>query len=69
MASSGEPNTWRFMGAGLELAGVIGIMAAIGCGVDRWLGTDPWGVMIGSTIGLVGGLYNLIKAVIKANED
>lgn len=69
MASSREPNIWRFMGAGLELAGVIGVMAAAGYGIDQWLGTDPWGVMIGATIGLAGGLYNLIKAVIEANKD
>ncbi|MBI1369695.1 MAG: hypothetical protein GC162_13700 [Planctomycetes bacterium] len=68
MPEQPEPSPWRFMGAGLELAGVIGLMAAIGYGIDRYFGSDPWGVMIGACLGLVGGLYNLIKMVKQLND-
>jgi ATP synthase protein I len=58
----------RFLGAGMELAGAVGGMALIGYALDHWLGTEPWGVVIGATLGIIGGLYNLVKQVTQENR-
>lgn len=51
-----------FASAGVEMAGGIGLFALLGWLVDRWLGTDPWGLVTGAVLGLVGGMYLIIKA-------
>ena len=69
MPSNGQPSPWRFAGVGLELAGVVAVLALIGHGLDRWWGSHPWGVLGGSMLGIVGGLYNLVKQVIREGDD
>ncbi|MFW6335941.1 MAG: AtpZ/AtpI family protein [Phycisphaeraceae bacterium] len=49
-------------GAGAEMAGGILMFAGIGYLVDRWLGTWPWGVLVGCLLGLFGGMYLVIQA-------
>lgn len=68
MPSQREPNPWRYAGAGLELAGAVGVLALIGYGLDRWWDTEPWFFLGGATVGIVGGLYNLIKGVMDDNK-
>jgi F0F1-type ATP synthase assembly protein I len=58
-----DPSPMRFAGVGMELTGAVLGMALIGYGIDRWRGSEPWGVVIGSTLGLVGGLYNIVRTV------
>jgi F0F1-type ATP synthase assembly protein I len=50
--------------AGFEIAAAVGGFAALGWWIDRRRGTAPWGLLIGALLGLVGGLYNLIKAAL-----
>ncbi|MCL4838225.1 MAG: AtpZ/AtpI family protein [Thermoanaerobaculia bacterium] len=59
----------RLANAGFELAAAIGGFALLGWWVDRQRGSQPWGVLIGALLGLVGGLYNLIKASLRAAEE
>ncbi len=68
MPDQPQPNPWRHAGAGLELAGVVGVLAWIGYGLDRWWGTQPWCFIGGATVGIVGGLYNLVKSVLRNNQ-
>lgn len=63
-----SPNPAELAGIGLELAGAVGAMALLGYLVDRWLGTGPWGVVVGAMLGVAGGLYNLIKRALKENR-
>ena len=63
-----EPNPLRFIGVGVELAGAVGGMALLGYAFDQWKGTEPWGVLVGSMLGVVGGLYNLVKKVTQENR-
>jgi F0F1-type ATP synthase assembly protein I len=61
---------------GAHLA-MVGLQVAIGVGlgyvVGRWLdhryGWGSRGVVIGSMLGLAGGLYLLIKDAIRINKD
>lgn len=69
MAPPPKSNPLRHVGLGLELAGAVGLMALIGYGIDRWQDTAPWGLVIMASLGIVGGLYNLVKDAIRSNRD
>jgi F0F1-type ATP synthase assembly protein I len=55
-------------GAGFEIAAAVGGFAALGWWYDREQGTSPRGLLIGATLGLVGGLYNLIRSALRAGR-
>jgi F0F1-type ATP synthase assembly protein I len=59
----------RYSGVGLELAGATAGLALVGYWVDRHFGSQPWGFLAGVIIGLVGGLYNLIRESLAAVRD
>jgi F0F1-type ATP synthase assembly protein I len=42
---------------GAELVSAIAVWTGIGWLADRWLGTDPWLLIIGALIGNAAGLY------------
>ena len=59
----------RLANAGFELAAAIGGFTLVGYWVDRHYGTAPRGVLVGALLGLVGGLYNQIKASLTAASE
>jgi ATP synthase protein I len=63
------PGWVRYSGVGLELAGATAGLALIGYWVDRHFGTGPWGILVGVVVGIVGGLYNLIKESLAAIHE
>jgi F0F1-type ATP synthase assembly protein I len=63
------PGWVRYSGVGLELAGATAGLALIGYWIDGKFGTSPWGILGGVTIGIVGGLYNLIRESMAAIRD
>ncbi|HVZ20303.1 MAG TPA: AtpZ/AtpI family protein [Vicinamibacterales bacterium] len=63
------PGWVRYSGVGLELAGAIAGFALIGYWVDGKFGTSPWGMLGGVVLGLVGGLYNLVKESLAAMRE
>ena len=50
-------------GASYGLIGAIILLGGIGYGIDRWLGSSPWGLLIGLALGLVVGFYGLARMV------
>jgi F0F1-type ATP synthase assembly protein I len=54
--------------AGFEIAAAVGGFAALGWWFDRARGTAPWGLLVGALLGLIGGLYNLIRASLAAGR-
>lgn len=54
---------------GLELAGAMAGLALLGYWIDSRFGTHPWGMLSGVVIGLVGGLYNLVKQSLDAMRE
>jgi F0F1-type ATP synthase assembly protein I len=54
----------QLAGLGVELAGAVGGGCLLGYWVDCRFGTQPWGLVIGASVGIVGGLYNLVRKAV-----
>jgi len=65
----GSPGWIRYAGLGLEMAGAIGGFAFAGHWIDGHFATAPWGIVVGVILGLVGGLYNLVRQSLAAFRD
>jgi F0F1-type ATP synthase assembly protein I len=63
------PGWVRYSSVGLELAGAIGGLALVGYWIDHRFGTQPWGILGGVVIGMVGGLYNLVRESLAAVQE
>jgi F0F1-type ATP synthase assembly protein I len=63
------PGWIRYSGVGLELAGATAGLALVGLWIDRRFGTSPWGIIGGLVIGIVGGLYNLVRQSLDAIRE
>ena len=63
------PGWVRYSGVGLELAGATAGLALVGYWIDGKYGTAPWGILAGVIIGIVGGLYNMVKESLKAIRE
>ena len=48
-------------GAVTLLIGAILIFLAIGWGVDKFLNTSPWGIVVGIILGAIIGFYQFIR--------
>lgn len=59
----------RVAGSGVELAAAVGGFAALGLLWDRHRGSSPWGLLTGMVLGLIGGLYNLVKSSLAASKE
>jgi F0F1-type ATP synthase assembly protein I len=55
---------------GLELAAAIVGLTLVGLWVDHQFGTGRKGVMIGATLGVIGGFYNFLRqALLLARQN
>ena len=58
-----EAGQWhKLSGAGVEFAVAVGLGAAAGYGLDKWLSTAPWLLIAGVFLGFAAGLFVLIRA-------
>ena len=64
-----DASQFKYMGIGFEFAGSVIILAAVGYFVDRHWNVGPWGVLIGSLVGIVTGMYVLLKETLKISKD
>jgi len=63
------PSWVKYSGAGLELAGATAGLSLVGYWLDKKFGTTPWFLIAGVFIGIVGGLYNLVKESMAAIRE
>lgn len=61
LETSGRRDAVRLAGLGFELAASVAGFCLVGHAIDKMQGTYPWGVVGGSILGMIGGLYNLIR--------
>jgi len=59
----------KLSGLGVELAAAVGGFALVGYWWDRHFGTSPWGLVISSLLGIVGGLYNVVRQTLSASKE
>jgi len=64
------PDSWRKLsGIGVELAAAVAGFALLGYWWDRHFKTEPWGLVIAASLGIVGGLYNVVRKSIAASKE
>jgi ATP synthase protein I len=54
-------NAGAAAGASYTLVGGIIVLGGLGYAVDKWQGSGPWGLVIGLTLGIVVGFYELVR--------
>ncbi len=59
----------RYAGMGFELAAAIIGLTLLGLWFDYHFKTAPAGVLVGAGIGIVGGLFNFIKAALRLSAS
>src|SRR5262245_3092697 len=57
---------YRMGGGGSEFVVAVGLFAAIGYGLDRWLGSRPWLMLVGMGLGFAVGLWSMVKLARKS---
>ena len=62
-------NWGRLSGMGFELLGAVAGLTLAGYWWDRHFKTGPWGLIIGIALGLIGGMYNLIRQSLIASKE
>jgi ATP synthase protein I len=73
LAMAEEPKSaghWkRLSSIGFELAAAVAGFMLIGYWWDRYFGTNPWGLLTGAALGLIGGMYNMIRQSLVAFKE
>lgn len=64
-----QPAWLRLAGLGFELAASIAGGALLGWWLDRRLGTAPKLLITLAAVGIVGGLYNVVRVALSASRD
>lgn len=63
-------SSWtRLSGIGVEFVGAVVVFALVGYWADRHWQSSPWGLLIGLGLGLIGGMYNLIREAMQASRQ
>lgn len=52
-----------YLGLGIQIAASMALFVGGGIALDRWAGTEPWGVLIGAALGLASVLAMLVRLV------
>lgn len=60
---------WRMAGLGMEVASEVAAGAALGWLWDRWRGSGPTGLLVGSIVGIVVGLWTMIRKSLKLTRE
>jgi len=64
----GSASWTRLAGIGFELVAAVGAFILVGYWWDRHFGTGPKGVLVGAVLGLIGGMYNLVRQSLLATR-
>jgi F0F1-type ATP synthase assembly protein I len=67
--TEGSSSLSRLSGMGFELVAAVGGFILVGYWWDRHFGTGPWGIVVGAVLGMIGGMYNLIRQSLVASRE
>ncbi len=59
----------RFLGAGLELAGISGLFAVGGWAIDRWQDSGRTATALGLLIGFSLGMFRFVLMALRATSE
>ena len=59
---------WRMGGLGMEVASEVVAGALLGWAFDKWRGTAPTGLLVGSIAGIAVGLWTLVRRGLQLNR-
>lgn len=66
---SKPPKGWgRLASLGFEFTAAVAGFVLVGYWIDRHYGTYPRWILIGAVLGIVGGMYNLIRAALRVSK-
>lgn len=51
-----------------QLTGATMVGAGMGYGVDRYFGSEPWGLLVGGLVGVGTGFYAFLRSVTRLLE-
>ena len=69
MPQNDNTSTYRLLGLGMELTAAVLGLALFGWWVGGKLGSAKLGLLFGATVGLIGGMYNLIKSALSVSSS
>ena len=49
------------LGTGMQIGAAMVFFVGLGIAADRWLGTTPWGVILGACLGMVGVMVLVLR--------
>jgi hypothetical protein len=59
--AEGMAEAGPYLGLGLQIAGSMALFTGAGYLLDRWLGTRPWGIILGATLAFVGIMALVVR--------
>ena len=65
---SGMREGGQHLTIGLQIAMSMLFFVGAGWAVDEWLGTSPWGILIGTVLGFVGVIAFVVRLAQEANK-
>ncbi|MEM8739737.1 MAG: AtpZ/AtpI family protein [Planctomycetota bacterium] len=52
---------WGAVSASFEMAGAVAGGCLLGWLIDEWRGSEPWGLLVGGVVGMLIGMWTLIR--------
>jgi F0F1-type ATP synthase assembly protein I len=59
----------RYGALAFEFSGTIAAGSVVGWLIDRWLGSDPWALVVCTLLSVVGGFIRLVVIVRRFERD
>ncbi len=59
----------EFSGLGCSLAAAVALFSWFGYGLDRWLGSEPVGLISMCLLGAALGLYKVVRDVTRRSDE
>lgn len=59
----------RLAGLGFDFAAAVAGLSLLGYWIDRHYGTHPRWLLVGAIAGIIGGMYNLIRAALLVSKN